>query len=68
VYLNPINFGMTQGSNGSSQLGVGTMRVNVNNSHQLNQDFTKMAAPTLSSSDTNGCGRTTSTMTFRTPA
>ena len=42
VYLNPINFGMTQGSNGSSQLGVGTLRVNVNNSHQLNQDFTKM--------------------------
>src|SRR5439155_21973447 len=23
VYLNPINFGMSQGSNGSSQLGVG---------------------------------------------
>jgi hypothetical protein len=42
VYLNPINFGMTEGSNGSSQLGVGTLRVNVNNSHQFNQDFTKM--------------------------
>jgi hypothetical protein len=43
VYLNPINFGMTEGSNGSSQLGVGTMRVNVNNTHQLNQDFTKVS-------------------------
>ncbi|MCX6631702.1 MAG: hypothetical protein NTW28_29175, partial [Candidatus Solibacter sp.] len=42
VYLNPVNFGMTQGSNGSSQLGVGTMRVAVNNSHQFNQDFTKV--------------------------
>jgi hypothetical protein len=42
VYLNPINFGMTQGSNGSSQLGVGTMSVNVNNTHQFNQDFTKI--------------------------
>ena len=42
VYLNPINFGMTEGSNGSSQLGVGTMRVNVNNTHQFNQDFTKV--------------------------
>jgi hypothetical protein len=42
VYLNPINFGLTQGSNGSSQLGVGTMRVNVNNTHQFNQDFTKV--------------------------
>ena len=42
VYLNPINFGMTEGSNGSSQLGVGTLRVNVNNSHQFNQDFTKV--------------------------
>ena len=42
VYLNPINFGMTEGTNGSSQLGVGTMRVNVNNTHQFNQDFTKM--------------------------
>ena len=42
VYLNPINFGMTEGTNGSSQLGVGTMRVNVNNTHQFNQDFTKV--------------------------
>jgi hypothetical protein len=42
VYLNPVNFGMSQGSNGSSQLGVGTMSVNVNNTHQLNQDFTKV--------------------------
>jgi hypothetical protein len=42
VYLNPLNFGMTEGSNGSSQLGVGTLRVNVNNSHQFNQDFTKV--------------------------
>ena len=42
VYLNPVNFGMTEGSNGSSQLGVGTLRVNVNNTHQFNQDFTKV--------------------------
>jgi len=42
VYLNPINFGLTEGTNGSAQLGVGTFRVNVNNTHQLNQDFTKM--------------------------
>ncbi|MBZ5585297.1 MAG: TonB-dependent receptor [Acidobacteriia bacterium] len=42
VYLNPIGFGMSQYTNGSSQLGVGTMSVNVNNSHQLNQDFTKV--------------------------
>jgi hypothetical protein len=42
VYLNPVNFGMSQGSNGSSQLGVGTMTVAVNNSRQINQDFTKM--------------------------
>ena len=42
VYLNPINFGMSEGSNGSSQLGVGTMSVAVNNTHQLNQDFTKV--------------------------
>ena len=42
VYLNPINFGLTQGTNGSSQLGVGTMRVSVNNTHQFNQDFTKV--------------------------
>ena len=42
VYLNPINFGLTEGSNGSSQLGVGTLRVNVNNYHQFNQDFTKV--------------------------
>ena len=33
---------MTEGSNGSSQLGVGTLRVNVNNTHQFNQDFTKV--------------------------
>ncbi len=42
VYLAPVNFGMSQGTNGSSQLGVGTMSVNVNNSHQFNQDFTKV--------------------------
>ncbi len=42
VYLNPINFGLSEGTNGSSQLGVGTMRVNVNNTHQFNQDFTKI--------------------------
>ena len=43
VYLNPINFGMTEGTNGSAQLGVGTLRVNVNNTHQFNQDFTKVS-------------------------
>ena len=43
VYLNPVSFGMTtQGSNGGNRLGVGTMSVNVNNSHQFNQDFTKV--------------------------
>jgi hypothetical protein len=42
VYLNPINFGLSEGTNGSSQLGVGTMSVSVNNTHQLNQDFTKI--------------------------
>jgi hypothetical protein len=42
VYLNPVNFGMTEGSNGSTQLGVGTLRVNVNNTHQFSQDFTKV--------------------------
>jgi hypothetical protein len=42
VYLNPLNFGMSEGSNGSSQFGVGTMSVNVNNVHQFNQDFTKV--------------------------
>lgn len=42
VYLNPINFGLTEGTNGSSQLGVGTMSVSVNNTHQFNQDFTKV--------------------------
>jgi hypothetical protein len=42
VYLNPINFGMTEGTNGSSQLGVGTMSVSVNNTHQLNEDLTKV--------------------------
>ena len=56
VYLNPLNFGMTEGSNGSSQLGVGTLRVNVNNSHQFNQDFTKVWARMPSSSGMNGCG------------
>ncbi|MBZ5585299.1 MAG: hypothetical protein LAQ30_24465 [Acidobacteriia bacterium] len=42
VYLNPVNFGMSEGTNGSSQLGVGTMSVNVNNTHQFNQDLTKV--------------------------
>jgi len=40
VYVNPIGFGLTEGSNGSSQLGVGTLSVAVNNNHQFNQDFT----------------------------
>jgi hypothetical protein len=40
VYVNPISFGPGEGSNGSSQLGVGTLSVSVNNNHQFNQDFT----------------------------
>ncbi|MDR3701654.1 MAG: TonB-dependent receptor [Candidatus Sulfopaludibacter sp.] len=40
VYVNPIGFGLTEGTNGSAQLGVGTLTVNVNNNHQFNQDFT----------------------------
>ena len=40
VYVNPIGFGLTEGPNGSNQLGVGTLSVNVNNNHQFNQDFT----------------------------
>lgn len=42
VYLNPISFGLSEGSNAGGQLGVGTMSVNVNNSRQFNQDFTKI--------------------------
>jgi hypothetical protein len=42
VYLNPIGFGMAEGTNGSSQLGVGTMGINVNNVHQFNEDVTKV--------------------------
>lgn len=42
VYVNPINFGLTQGSNGSDRLGVATMSVGVNNNHQFNQDFTSV--------------------------
>jgi hypothetical protein len=43
VYLSPVSLGFpTQGSNGSNQLGVGTMSVGVNNNHQFNQDFTKV--------------------------
>jgi hypothetical protein len=40
VYVNPIGFGLTEGTNGSTQLGVGTLGVLVNNNHQFNQDFT----------------------------
>ena len=41
VYVNPINLGLaTEGTNGSNQLGVGTLSVAVNNNHQFNQDFT----------------------------
>ncbi len=40
VYVNPVGFGLTEGTNGSNQLGVGTLTVAVNNNHQLNQDFT----------------------------
>ena len=42
VYLNPVGFGMSEGSNGSSQFGVGTLSVQVNNVHQFRQDFTKV--------------------------
>jgi hypothetical protein len=42
VYLNPISFGLSEGSNGSSQLGVGTMSTGVNNNHQLREDVTKV--------------------------
>jgi hypothetical protein len=40
VYVNPISLGLSQGTNGGSQLGVSTLSVAVNNNHQLNQDFT----------------------------
>jgi hypothetical protein len=41
VYLNPIGLGLaTTGTNGSNQLGAGTLSVAVNNNHQFNQDFT----------------------------
>jgi hypothetical protein len=43
VYLNPISFGLSEGSNAGGQLGVGTLRVQVNNSRQFNQDFTKVS-------------------------
>jgi hypothetical protein len=43
VYLNPINFGLAQGTNGSSNLGVATMSVAVNQTRQFNQDFTKVS-------------------------
>jgi hypothetical protein len=43
VYLNPIGLGLaTEGSNAQGTLGVGTMRVQVNNVRQFNQDFTKI--------------------------
>ncbi len=42
VYVNPINFGLTEGTNGSAQLGVGTLSVAVNNNHQLKEDVTKV--------------------------
>ena len=42
VYLNPIGFGLSEGSNGSGQFGVGTLGTNVNNIHQFRQDFTKV--------------------------
>lgn len=43
VYLSPINFGLQQGTNGSSNLGVGTMGVAINQTRQFNQDFTKIS-------------------------
>jgi hypothetical protein len=42
VYLNPIGFGLTEGSNGGTQFGVGTLSVAVNNNHQLREDITKV--------------------------
>ncbi len=42
IYVNPINFGLSEGNNGSSQLGVGTLSIAVNNNHQLNQAITKV--------------------------
>ena len=42
VYVNPINFGLSEGTNGSAQLGVGTLSVAVNNNHQLKEDVTKI--------------------------
>ena len=42
VYVNPINFGMSEGTNGSSLLGVSTLSVTVNNNHQFNEAVTKV--------------------------
>jgi len=40
VYVGAIGFGLSESGNGASGLGVGTLSVNVNNVHQVNQDFT----------------------------
>jgi len=42
VYVNPIGFGLTEGSNGGTQFGVGTLSVAVNNNHQVREDVTKV--------------------------
>ena len=42
VYVNPIGFGLSEGTNGGTVLGVGTLSVNVNNNHQLSESVTKV--------------------------
>jgi hypothetical protein len=43
VYVNPISIsGLSEGSNGSSQIGSGTLSINVNNIHQLSENLTKV--------------------------
>ena len=66
VYLNPINFGLSEGSNASTQLGVGTLRVNVNNSRSSIRISPRSGVCTRSSSVTNTYGRTKIRTTFPT--
>lgn len=42
VYVNPIGFGLSEGSNGGSQFGTGTMGTNVSNMRQVSEDLTKV--------------------------
>jgi hypothetical protein len=42
VYLNPVGFGLAEGSNGASSFGVGTLQTSVNQTHQFNEDVTKV--------------------------